>query len=164
MITSAVVSAWLWVHVGILLVVVGYATCGHAILPGAIERGRDRLAGSPVMTAIKGLAISVPWVFAAIVLMNLPIGALKFAGVLLGLAWLALGLVGLSAISLHVGNRGAHEPARWTHVARGAGFVTLTWMLPILGWFVALPLTLACGVGCLFGRAPQGAVAQPAGA
>jgi hypothetical protein len=30
--------------------------------------------------------------------------------------------------------------------------VALTWMLPILGWFVVLPLTLACGVGCLVGR------------
>lgn len=155
MITSAVVSAWLWVHVGILLVVVGYSACGHAILPGATERGRARLAASPFRTALKGLAISAPCVIAALVLMNLPNGALKFAGVLLGLTWLAVALVGVSAIALHVGDRGGSGPAPWTHVARGAGFVTLTWMLPLLGWFVALPLTLACGVGCLVGGAPR---------
>jgi hypothetical protein len=152
MITSAVVSAWLWVHVGVLLVVVGYSACGYAILPGAAERGRERLARRPILTALIGLGISAPWVIGAIVLMNLPNGALKFAGALLGLSWLFIALVGMSAIALHVGRRDVTESARWHDVARGAGLVTLTWMLPLLGWFVALPLTLACGVGCLVGR------------
>lgn len=153
MITSAVVSAWLWVHIGILLVVIGYSACGWAILPSAAERGRQRLASRPILTAIVGLAISAPWVTGSIVLMTLPNGVLKFAGVLLGLSWLFVALVGMSAIALHVGKRDASGSARWHEVARGAGLVTLTWMLPLLGWFVALPLTLACGVGCLVGAA-----------
>jgi hypothetical protein len=154
MLNSAVVSAWLWVHIGVLLVIVGYATCGHAMLPRAVESGRRRLERAPVRTALKGLAISVPWVGVAIVLMNLPNGALKFAGVLLGLSWLAIALVGTSAVALQVGGRGESGPARWTHVARGGAFVALTWMLPVLGWFVVMPLTLACGLGSLIGRAP----------
>ena len=151
MITSAVVSAWLWVHIGILLVVVGYSACGYAILPGTAERGRAKLAQRPFVTALIGLAISAPWVTGAIILMALPNGVLKFAGVLLGLSWLFIALVGMSAIALHVGRRDLDGTARWHEVARGAGLVTLTWMLPLLGWFVALPLTLACGVGCLVG-------------
>jgi hypothetical protein len=154
MLNSAVVSAWLWVHIGVLLVIVGYATCGHAMLPRAVESGRRRLERGPIRTALKGLAISIPWVGVAVVLMNLPNGALKFAGVLLGLSWLALALVGTSAVALQVGSRGESGPTRWTHVARGAGFVALTWMLPVLGWFVVMPLTLACGIGSLIGRAP----------
>jgi hypothetical protein len=152
MLNSAVVSAWLWVHVGVLLVVMGYAICGHAMFPRFVETGRRRLDERPLRTLFVGLAISLPWVGVAIALANAPNGALKFVGALLGLAWIALALVGTASIALRVGTRGETAPPRWTTVARGAGFVALTWMLPILGWFVVLPLTLACGVGCLVGR------------
>ena len=137
MLNSAVVSAWLWVHVGVLLVVMGYAICGHAMFPRIVETGQRRLAHRPLRTLFIGLAISLPWV--------------GVVGALLGLAWIALALVGTASIALRVGTRGEAAPTRWTTVARGAGFVALTWMLPILGWFVVLPLTLACGVGCLVG-------------
>ncbi|MDZ4754915.1 MAG: hypothetical protein SGJ11_10525 [Phycisphaerae bacterium] len=169
MITSAVVSAWVWVHVGVLLVVIAYAACGNAMLPNVTERGRDQLALRPVRTMLLGLMVSAPWVFAAIVLMNLPNGGLKLLGIVLGLAWVLIALAGLSAVALHVGDRGSGGGgaggtgggARWTHVTRGAGFVALTWMLPVLGWFVALPLTLACGVGCLLGSTKRANVAAP---
>jgi Mn2+/Fe2+ NRAMP family transporter len=151
MLNSAVVSAWLWVHVGVLLVVIGYAACGFALFPRVVESGRQRLETAPLRTLLIGLALSIPWVALAIGLANAPNGALKFAGVMLGLGWIAMALVGVTAIALTVGLRGEVEQARWTHVARGAGFVALTWMLPVLGWFVVLPLTLACGVGCLVG-------------
>ena len=151
MLNSAVVSAWLWVHFGVLLALVGYAACGHALFPRLVEDGRVRLELRPVRTLLVGLAISLPWVGLGIALANAPNGALKFAGVLLGLAWLSLALVGVSSIALRIGARGEAAHARWTDVARGAGFVGFTWMLPILGWFVVLPLTLACGVGCLVG-------------
>ena len=162
MITSAVVSAWLWVHVGFLLVVVGYSACGYAMLPGMAERGSAKLATRPLLTTLIGLAISGPWVATSILLMSLPNGVLKFAGVLLGLTWLFVALVGMSAVSLHVGRRERSREARWHEVARGAGLVTLTWMLPLLGWFVALPLTLACGVGCMVAPAGRAALPQAA--
>lgn len=151
MITSAVVSAWLWVHVGVLCIVVAYAACGHAFFPTIVERGRERLASRPVRTALIGALVSVPWLLVAILLSNAPLGGLKLAGAILGLAWIAVGLAGLGSIALHVGERGAVGGAAWTTVARGAGFLALTWMLPILGWFVMLPLSLVCGVGCVLG-------------
>lgn len=155
MLNSAVVSAWLWVHIGVLLVLVGYASCGHALFPQLVEGGRARFEARPARTLLVGLAISLPWVGLGIALANAPNGALKFAGVLLGLAWLSLALVGVSSIALRVGARSETGPVRWTQVARGAGFVGFTWMLPILGWFVVLPLTLACGVGCVLGGTAQ---------
>lgn len=155
MLNSAVVSAWLWVHVGVLLALVGYATCGHALFPRLVEGGRDRLETRPIRTLMIGLAVSIPWVAIALALANTPNGALKFASALLGLAWLLLALVGVSSIALRVGARGEAGPVRWTQVARGAGFVGFTWMLPVLGWFVVLPLTLACGVGCAIGGSAQ---------
>ncbi|MFO0827158.1 MAG: hypothetical protein U0572_03325 [Phycisphaerales bacterium] len=149
MLNSAVVSAWLWVHVGVLLIVVAYATCGSALLGPVADRGRERLGRAPLRTLLVGLGLSVPWMVAAITLMSLPNGILKLVGASLTVAWVATSLLGMSSLAMHVGARGDAGAARWTTVARGGALISLTWMLPIVGWFVAMPLSLACGAGCL---------------
>ncbi len=149
MLNSAVVSAWLWVHVGILLIVVAYASCSNALLSSASERGRQRLAHAPLRTLLLGLVISVPIMLAAIVMMSLPNGAVKLAGTAVTVAWVTVALLGLAPLAVHVGSGGEQGPVRWTTVIRGAALIALTWMLPVVGWFVALPLSLACGAGCL---------------
>jgi hypothetical protein len=161
MITSAVVSAWLWVHVGILLVTVAYATCGSAILPGVAERGRAQLAVRPTRVVLIGLGVSVPWVLASIILLNLPNGAVKLIGAAALVGWAVLSLAGLASVSLLVGDRNAAGGPRWAHVARGAACVSLTWMLPVVGWFVMLPLSLAAGLGCLIAGRPSAAAVPP---
>lgn len=148
MLNSAVVNAWLYVHLGVLLIVVAYATCSYAMFPRAVDRGRTCVADSPLRTLLVGLLVSVPIVAAAIVLSALPNGVMKLAGVSLLLAWLTTALLGLAPLAVHVGARGEPGTARWSTVARGAAFVTLTWMMPFVGWFVAMPLCLAFGVGC----------------
>ncbi len=158
MLNSAVVSAWLWVHVGILLIAVAYAVCGSALLPRAAERGRERLAQRPLRTLLVGLGLSVPWMLVAILLIASGKGSIVgLVGAGLAIAWVLVALLGLASVALHVGSRGEVGPARWTTTVRGAAIVSLTWMLPIVGWFVALPLSLACGLGCLVGRAPSSA-------
>lgn len=156
MLNSAVVSAWLWIHVGLLCVAVGYAMVGRALLPGRTERGRLALAARPLRTFAVGLAVSIPWAGIAIVLMSLgqggPIGLL---GVVLGLSWLIVALAGLGAIATLVGAEAT--PAPWWAPARGAACVALTWMLPIVGWFILLPATLVLSLGCvLVGRRTNG--------
>ncbi|MDZ4829719.1 MAG: hypothetical protein SGJ09_05910 [Phycisphaerae bacterium] len=162
MLNSAVVSAWLWIHVGVLLVVVAYAACGSAFLPTASERGREILARSPIRTLLIGLAMTVPIMLVAIVLMNLPNGAVKLVGTVMAVSWLMIGLVGLAPLALHVGARGDAGPIRSTTVMRGGALIALTWMLPVVGWFVALPLTLACGAGCLLLSLRDGQRGTPA--
>jgi hypothetical protein len=154
MLNSAVVSAWIWVHIGILLVVVAYATCGHALFPTLVERGRERLSRSLPATLAIGLAIGVPIVGVALFMLTKgPTGPVKVAGAAIGLGFLATALLGLAPLALHIGARGDANPnarqARWTTVARGAAIIALTWMLPVVGWLVALPLSLACGAGCI---------------
>ncbi|MBL9150084.1 MAG: hypothetical protein JNM94_15460 [Phycisphaerae bacterium] len=148
MLNSAVVNAWLYAHIGVLLVVVAYATCSYAMFSRAVERGRACVADSPIRTLMIGLLVSVPLVVAALVLSSAANGVIKLVGVSLLLGWLTTALLGLAPLALHVGARGEAGNIRWTTVARGASFVTLTWMLPVAGWFVAMPLSLAFGVGC----------------
>jgi hypothetical protein len=153
MLNSAVVSAWLWVHVGILLVVVAYATLGNALFPVLAERARGQLARSLPATLGAGIGLSLLVMIPAIVMINIPNGVVKFGGAVLAVGFIAIALLGLAPLAMHVGSRGDTSPnantVRWTTVARGAAIIALTWMLPFVGWFVALPLSLACGAGCL---------------
>jgi hypothetical protein len=83
-----------------------------------------------------------------------PVGLL---GVVIGLAWLLAALAGMAALTTHVGSAGTSGDASWSVTARGAACVALTWMLPVVGWFILLPATLALSLGCLLvGRRTDG--------
>ena len=149
MTTSAVVYTFLFVHVGVILVVTAYYTLGAAIAPRITERGRVRFGNRPWLPVLIGLGLSVPWVAAALVLLNLPAGGLKFAGAALGCLWVLLALIGGSGIAQHVGHGSNSGPVTWMQTARGGLLLSLTWILPLVGWLGMLPLTLAAGIGCL---------------
>jgi hypothetical protein len=137
---------WLFVHVGVIAMVASYYTLGAAIAPRLTERARDRFARKPWLPIVVGVGISIPWVAISIVLLNTPV---QFAGAVgLGL-WVLFGLVGGAGIAQHVGVAASGEDATWRHTLRGGLIISLTWVLPIVGWLFMLPVTLAAGVGCL---------------
>jgi hypothetical protein len=147
-ITSATVWFWVFIHLGIIIVVSAYYTLSAALVPQLTERARIRFARRPWAPALIGLAVSLPWVFSSIVLMNLPLGPVKLAGATLGSLWILLSLIGGAAIAQHVGQGGLGSES-WIRGMRGGLFITLTWVLPLVGWLIMLPLTLATGIGCL---------------
>jgi hypothetical protein len=147
---TATVTTILFVHVGIILVVSAYYALSAALAPRITERGRIRFANRPWLPALIGLFISVPWVVASLVLMQTPAAPLKFVGALLGCLWILGGLIGGASIAQHVGRASVPSgSASWVHSVRGGLFITLTWVLPLVGWLGMLPLTLATGLGCL---------------
>ena len=148
MTTSAAVYTFLFIHIGVILVVTAYFAVGAAVAPTLTSRARHRFAQRPWLPAVIGLVISVPWIVAALVLLNLPSGAFKFAGAFAGCSWILAGLVGGAGIAQHIG-RGRDGTAEWIQTVRGGLFISLTWILPLVGWLGILPLTLATGVGCL---------------
>lgn len=155
MTTSAAVQTFLFLHIGVILVVTAYFTLGAALAPNLTERARIRFARRPWLPLIAGLLVSVPWVVLALVLLNLDSAALKFAGAFLGCVWVLLGLIGGAGIAQHVGRGTAAETPAWVQTVRGGLFISLTWILPLVGWLGMLPLTLATGIGCLIlGIAP----------
>jgi len=164
---TAQVTAFLLIHLGVILVVTAYYTTSAAIAPRLTERARLRLARRPWLPVLIGLLVSGPWVLAALVLLSLPAGGAKFLGVVIGCLWIFCGLVGGGAIAQHVGRpaQAGHGPdLSWLHSVRGGLLITLTWVLPFIGWMGMLPLTLASGVGCLItglfpmAAAPRGGV------
>ncbi len=105
MTTSAVVQTFLFIHIGVILVVTSYYLLSAAIAPGMVERGREIFARRPGRPIWIGLIISVPWVFIALAMMSGP-PAFKFLGVVLFGVWFLLGLVGGAGIAQHIGSRG----------------------------------------------------------
>jgi hypothetical protein len=147
-INTATVYTWLLVHLGVIVVVSAYYAASAAMAPRLTERARARFAQRPWLPALVGIGVSLPWVVASLVLMSLPMGGAKFAGATLGLLWILCGLVGGAAIAQHVGHGTATSEA-WVRSVRGGLFITLTWVLPLVGWLIMIPLTLASGIGCL---------------
>ena len=148
MTTSAVVYTFLFLHIGVILVVAAYYTFGASLAPRMTQRGRIRFARRPWLPILIGVGISIPWVVLALVALNLPNGAVKFAGAALGSLWILCGLLGGASIAQHIGRVEGQSPS-WSQTFRGGLFIVLTWILPIVGWLVMLPMTLCAGVGCL---------------
>ena len=95
--TSAVVYTYLFIHLGIILVVTAYYAVGAMLAPGMTARARIRFARRPWLPVLVGLACSVPWVLAAILLLNAASAPLRFAGATIGCLWVLAGLLGFSA-------------------------------------------------------------------
>jgi hypothetical protein len=149
MTTDAVVLSFLFIHIGVILVVTAYFTLGAAVAPGLTERARVRFARRPWLPLLLGVGVSVPWVIASLVLLKLNAAPAKLAGAVLGCTWILAGLVGGSGLAQHVGRGAGGSPPTLMHTVRGGLLISLTWVLPIVGWLGMLPLTLATGVGCL---------------
>lgn len=156
MLTSANVWATVFVHLGIIIASVAYFVVGAMLMPGATHRGCMRFAAKPKGTIAIGLAISVPLVVVSLILLQRG-GALASLGAFIGLAWILAGLMGGAALARHVGQSGED----WRRVARGGTLIALTWVLPLIGWFVTLPLTISTGVACLLLSARTPRVAHP---
>jgi hypothetical protein len=149
MTTSATVQMFLFIHLGVILVVTAYYTASAALAPGLAERSRARFALNPWKTMILGLVVSVPWIALSLVMLNGASGGVKFFGsVLMGL-WVFVGLIGGAGVAQHVGRSDNTSNTNWSQTARGGLLITLTWVLPLVGWLGVLPLTLATGIGCV---------------
>lgn len=150
---SATVWTIFFLHIGIVLVATSYFAFSAALAPRITHRARVRFAMRPWLPILIGLGISLPWVVVALVLLQQPIAGLKFVGAVALSLWVLLGLVGGAGVAQHIGrpphNGDVYAPAALTDSIRGGLFITLTWVLPLIGWFAMLPLTLATGVGCL---------------
>lgn len=150
MLTTATVYTYLLIHIGVILVVTAYYVFGAAVAPGLTERARARFVRRPWLPLVLGLVLSVPWVVLVLVLLNVENGAAKFAGAALGCVWVLCSLLGGAGMAQHVGRSGEVDGSpTWITSVRGGLFITLTWILPLVGWLVMLPLTLSTGLGCL---------------
>jgi hypothetical protein len=135
--------------VGLLTVYVSYWLVAQALFPGVVERARQHYARPIKITFTGLLAAALPVILGAII-SNLPNPALKLTGVTLMLIPALLGLIGSAGLVSRIGAglpTPADEQQPWRRVLRGGILLSLTFLLPFVGWFV-LPLwALVSGFG-----------------
>ena len=103
--------------------------------------------------ALIGLAWTIPAAAAGVALLNVPNPLLKFLGATIVLLLILAGMIGSSALAAQIGY-GLASPSDqaqpWRRVLRGGMVLGLTFVFPLIGWLLILPLSLVIGVGALF--------------
>ena len=141
----------LFIILGTLITTVAYWLLFEALFRRVVERASVVYETSPYKTAILGAVVGVPLFVASLGLLNSAAG-LKLFGAILMSGLLLVGLLGSAGLARLVGARlaSATDAAYpWRRVLRGGVVLSITFVLPVVGWFFVLPLTLASGVGAV---------------
>lgn len=145
---------WFLLILGTYIVFISYWLASQALFPELADRCRERIKATPLKQALIGLAWTIPSAAAGIAFLNIPNPILKFVGATVVLLLILAGLVGSSGLAAQIGY-GLANPADqaqpWRRVLRGGMVLGLTFVFPLIGWFLILPLSLVMGIGALFG-------------
>ncbi len=138
---------------GALLVIVSYWLTTTALFPAAVERARAAYGARPLRLAALGALFALPLVTLGLALLNAaPNAALKLLGGVCVALPLVLGLAGSAGLGERVGRGLVHaDDARspWRRSLRGGSVLALTFLLPVVGWFVVFPGVLLSGCGAV---------------
>jgi hypothetical protein len=136
---------------GALLVLVAYWLAAAALFPTWTSRARGAYDAHPARVSLVGAGVSAPLTLLGIAMAsNSPNAALKVVGALVVSVPILLALGGSSGFALRIGAGLAmpdDERTPWRRVLRGGVVLSLTFLLPVVGWFVVFPWVLVSGVG-----------------
>ena len=152
-----------FVILGFVIAFVSYWLFSAGLFPGMVGRAAERFGTSPVKATLLGAVIAIPIAVVGGWLSKVsPNGPGKLLGLVIALIPLLLGLLGSAGLALRIGTglksvRDAEDP--WRRVLRGSIVLGLTFIMPVVGWFGVLPLTLVSGFGAfllsVFARGPR---------
>jgi hypothetical protein len=157
-ITTANVLVWIFITLGLWMMFISYWLAACGLFPKLVSRCDEALA-KPLLHCLLGLLVTVvPLVVGIAALKALP-AALKWIGLLIIAFPIVAGLFGSAGLAQRIG-RGLPTPADerqpWRAVLRGGIVLSLTFLLPVLGQLLIIPLTIATGAGlcvvCLLRR------------
>lgn len=155
----------LFLILGTLIVVVSYWLLFEALFPRLVDRARTQYDRKPFKTLLLGLAITIPVTILGIALVSAPAAPAKLLGFVCLSGLTLLGLLGSAGLSRKIG---LHLPSSvdadqpWRCVLRGGTILSITFVLPFIGWFFVLPVTLVSGVGAAIGAYREERKARPA--
>lgn len=140
----------LFLVLGTLITIVGYWLLFEACVPRTVSRAKEAYENRPWRTFWVGLVVVAPLLVLGLVLANAGAAPVKLVGVTLLLLLVLTGLLGSTGFARLVGirlNAPADEAQPWRRVLRGGSVVSVTFVLPLAGWFIVLPAVLITGVG-----------------
>ena len=137
---------------GTLAALVCYWLLFEALFPQTVDRTRVQYRNHPIKIFLLGVLISIPAIMLAGWLANNAGAGGKLLGASAFVFLLASALVGSAGLARHIGcslDSVTDKEQPWRRVLRGAVILAITFLLPLVGWFVILPATLLSGVGAL---------------
>jgi hypothetical protein len=143
---------WFLVILGTYLALNAYWLAAVALFRPAVERAHRTYATRPVAATLVGLVALVPVAGVLAVFSKAAHPGVKLLAGAALLVPLVLALIGSAGLADRIGSGlampvDAAQP--WRTVLRGGAVLALLFVVPVLGWFALLPLTLASGLGVL---------------
>jgi hypothetical protein len=136
---------------GALAVLVSYWLAAAALFPAWVARSRDAYEARPGRASLVGALGAVPVaLLGAALTANPPAPVLRLAGALLVAGPVLLALAGSAGLALRIGAGlalPADEQAPWRRVWRGGIVLSLTFLLPLVGWLLVFPWAMVSGAG-----------------
>jgi hypothetical protein len=135
---------------GTLMSFVCYCLLFEGTFPRAVERCKQTYLEKPIKSIILGVMLGVPATTIGIAILSsgTPIG--QFVGLSMLFLLASLAILGAAGLSGLIGERlnspqDAHQP--WKRVYRGSIVLAITFVFPMVGWFLVFPLTFLSGFG-----------------
>jgi hypothetical protein len=142
--------AWVFAIAGLLLALPGLWLLCRGLWPGTVDRTRQDCGKGLLFPLLVGIPIAGLTIVAVGVVSKGPPpwnGILSILVVSSALLFAANGIAGLATV---VGQRlpsPADAERPWKATIRGGIVLELAFLVPVLGWFVLLPLSLIIGAG-----------------
>ncbi len=139
-----------FVILGMMMAFPGLWLLCLGLWPEAVEAAADRCSKGLWSSFLAGLPSTIVMVVLTLTLFNVlgPIG--KIAGVGVICFYMLQAHNGVSGLATSIGRRlgsPIDEQRPWRSTLRGGVVLELTYLLPILGWFVILPASIIIGSG-----------------
>ena len=139
-----------FVILGMMLALPGLWLLCRGLWPEAVANATDRCRKRLWSSFLAGLPIRILMIAATTLLFSMlgPVG--KIAGVGLVSLYMLQAHTGVSGLVTAIGRRLAtpvDEQRPWRSTLRGGVVLELAYLLPVLGWFVILPVSIVIGSG-----------------
>ena len=154
--------------VGTLMSFVCFCLLYEGIFPAAVERCQGAYQSKPIRSIFLGCLVGIPGTIIGVACLNAgnPLGQLiGFSSIFLLFSLAVLGASGLSRLLGIRLNSPQDSQQPWKRVYRGSTVLSITFLFPLIGWFLILPLTLLSGLGVALlslKRSKQVMMPQPA--
>ncbi|MDX6709116.1 MAG: hypothetical protein QOH96_132 [Blastocatellia bacterium] len=139
-----------FVIVGMMLAFPGLWLLCLGLWPQTVGEAAERCRRGLRLSFLVGLPVTIVVVFSTLKLVNSLGGLGKAAGIGLFCAFMLHAHIGVSGFATAIGKRLASpvdQAREWRATLRGGVVLELTYLLPILGWFIILPVSIVIGSG-----------------
>jgi hypothetical protein len=148
--TMADVLATVFIILGLFVTLPSSWLLAGALAPAAASRAHERVRTRPYLTTLLGLIALALTITVFAFVNSITVGAGKILLFLIAGLVLAVAMLGCAGVSRALGDRlpAAREGlSPLAREIRSAAVLVLSFLMPVLGWFMVLPLTFLMAYG-----------------